>query len=95
MPAPHQCAYIYIIIIIIIGPMRQVQDKSYHLGILRYYYCYYCYCYYYCCSGITIRSKIGELNNEIIKLSKDLEQLQLESATYTTYEKRYCILAVV
>ena len=36
----------------------------------------------------TCRSKIGELNNEIIKLSRDLEQLQQDSATYVTYEKR-------
>lgn len=55
------------------GPVRQVQDRSYYLGILR--------------------SKIGELNNEIMKLSRELEQLQQDSATYLTYEKRAEVLA--
>jgi intraflagellar transport protein 74 len=50
------------------GPMRQVQDKSYYLGVLR--------------------SKIGELNNEVVKLTRELELLQQESSTYLTYEKR-------
>ncbi|XP_019857255.1 PREDICTED: intraflagellar transport protein 74 homolog [Amphimedon queenslandica] len=55
------------------GPQRQVQDKSYYLGLLR--------------------SKIGELNNEVMKLTRELDSLQQESATYMTYEKRAEVLA--
>ena len=82
--------------------MRQVQDKSYHLGILRYSIVVVIVIIVVVvvivvvavvivvCNFSYIRSKIGELNNEIIKMSRDLEQLQQDSATYTTYEKRYC-----
>ncbi|XP_025110510.1 intraflagellar transport protein 74 homolog [Pomacea canaliculata] len=52
---------------------RQVQDKTYYLGL--------------------IRSKINELNAEIIKLTKDIENASEENSSYLAYEKRAEALA--
>ncbi|RDD46218.1 Intraflagellar transport protein 74-like protein [Trichoplax sp. H2] len=50
------------------GPQRQVQDKTYYLGVLR--------------------AKIAELNTENIKLSREIDQMNQDSSTYITYEKK-------
>ncbi|KAF6039080.1 IFT74 [Bugula neritina] len=50
------------------GPNRQVQDKSYFLGLLR--------------------SKINELKTECQKMNKEVEEVQSESQTFLSYEKR-------
>jgi intraflagellar transport protein 74 len=38
-----------------------------------------------------LRTKISELNTEVVKLTRELDQFNAENATYLTYEKRFVI----
>ena len=37
------------------------------------------------------RTKISELNTEVVKLSREMDQFNAENATYLTFEKRFVI----
>lgn len=50
------------------GFNRQVQDKSYFLGILR--------------------SKIGEINTEILRMNKDMTNINSDNSNYLSYGKK-------
>ncbi|KAL3869372.1 hypothetical protein ACJMK2_042060 [Sinanodonta woodiana] len=50
------------------GPQRQVQDRTYYLGL--------------------VRGKINDLNAEITRLNKDIENTTDENSSFLTYEKR-------
>ncbi|CAG0914290.1 unnamed protein product [Notodromas monacha] len=55
------------------GPNRQVQDKSYFMGLLR--------------------TKTNELQSEITKMSKEIDDFSKEQSTYLIYDKRVKELA--
>lgn len=50
------------------GFNRQIQDKSYFLGILR--------------------SKIGEINTEILRMNKDMNSINSDNSNYLSYGKK-------
>ena len=50
------------------GFNRQVQDKSYFLGILR--------------------SKIGEINTEIMRMNKEMNNINSDNSNYLSYGKK-------
>eukprot|EP01135_Chromosphaera_perkinsii_P003353 Nk52_evm53s240 gene=Nk52_evmTU53s240 len=49
------------------GPSRQVQDKTYHLGVLR--------------------SKISELQGEVVRMTKEIDTYDRDNSNYLTHEK--------